>query len=153
MSAYIVDKPHIDTLVAGLALCELLDTDLHVAGAHLWRTNMDGVQARYPTDDPDELPGPVPFTDPATYRYQDPDLLPALRARGARALLQLLKAIRCYEYRSDTDPALYGSWAWTRLDELQAMLYAMLGVDNMEAIDTHPVYKRLYDACDWGIQA
>ena len=151
MSAYIVDKSHIDTLVAGLALCELLDTDLHVAGAHLWMTNMDGVQARYPKDAPDELPGPVPFTDPATYRYQDPDLLPALRARDTRALLQLLKAIRCYEYQSDNDPALYGSWAWTRLDELQAMLYAMLGVEDMDAIDTHPVYKRLYESLEWSL--
>ena len=151
MSAYIVDKPHIDTLVAGLALCELLDLDLHTAGAHLWITNVDGVAARYPTEAPDELPGPVPFTDPATYRYQDPDLLPALRAREPRALLQLLKAIRCYEYQSDNDPALYDSWAWARLDELQAMLYAMLGVEDMDALDAHPVYKRLYESLEWSL--
>ena len=151
MSAYIVDKPHIDTLVAGLALCELLDTDLHTAGAYLWRTNVDGVTARYPKNAPDELPGPLPFTDPATYRYQDPDLLPALRAREPRVLLQLLKAIRCYDYQSDADPAFSDSWAWARLDELQAMLYAMLGVEDMQGIDTHPVYKRLYDACEWSL--
>lgn len=151
MSAYIVGKPRIDTLVAGLALCELLDTDLHTAGAHLWMTNVVGVAARYPKDTPDALPGPVPFTDPATYRYQDPDLLPALRAREPRALLQLLKAIRCYEYQSDNDPALYDSWAWTRLEELRAMLYAMLGVDDMRGIDTHPVYKRLYESREWSL--
>ena len=151
MSAYIVDKPHIDTLVAGLALCELLDTDLHGAGAQLWMTNVDGVQARYPKDATEALPGPVPFTDPATYRYQDPDLLSALRAREPRALLQLLKAIRCYDYQSDNDPAFIDSWAWARLDELQAMLYAMLGVEDMDGIDTHPVYKRLYESCKWSL--
>ena len=151
MSAYIVDKPHIDTLVAGLALCELLDIDLHTAGAHLWIMNVDGVAARYPKEPQEMLPGPVPFTDPAMYRYQDPDLLPALRAREPRALLQLLKAIRCYEYQSDNDPALYDSWAWARLDELQAMLYAMLGVEDMDALDAHPVYKRLYESLEWSL--
>ncbi len=151
MSAFIVDKPHIDTLVAGLALCELLDIDLHLAGAHLWMTNVDGVQARYPKEAPEELPGPVPFTDPATYRYQDPDLLPALRARDTSAVLQLLKAIRCYDYQSDNAPDFTDSWAWQRLDELQAMLYAMLGVDSLDDIETHPVYGKLYDACEWSL--
>ena len=151
MSAYIVDKPHIDTLVAGLALCELLDLDLHTAGAQLWRTNIAGVAARYPQEAPDELPGPVPFTDPATYRYQDPDLLPTLRAREPRALLQLLKAIRCYAYQSGHDPAFDDSWAGARLDECQAMLYAMLGVEDMDGLDAIPHYKRLYESLEWSL--
>ena len=88
MSAWLVSKKHIDVLVHARSISkfwdvpenEMTDTEL---GKMLWRENMLSLEARYDDRiDDDLLEG---------YSYSEPKQFP---------IVNILKAIHCYEYQS-----------------------------------------------------
>ena len=111
MSAFIVDKEHIDLLVtAGLEFrsygplswwheatgkrYELTPQRAHEVGQMLWAENLASLVGRYPNDGSGERPGPIDFEDDMvlTYRYQ--------RIPGVPDIATVAKAVHCYEYQS-----------------------------------------------------
>lgn len=109
MSAYIVDKPHIDALVAAAIRLDASwwhdgdrayarREDPAVTGQMLVDANVESVSHRYPDDKLTELPGRldawwlVPYTFPKGRRP------PSLTA------VAILKAIDCYEYQACEPP-------------------------------------------------
>lgn len=112
MSAFIVDKVHIDLLItAGLEFrtytagfswwhegsgkrIELRDNTAHEVGQMLWAENLASVAGRYPNDSSGERPGPIGFEDDMvlTYRFE--------RVPGRMDIATVAKAIACYEYQS-----------------------------------------------------
>lgn len=112
MSAFVVDKPHIDALIqAGLSgnpWCRLswywdnptrsarleYDTADEV-GVMLWAENVRSVQGRYPdTIESGEYPGPIDFADEDVFAYTFPTNTRTLTP------VEALKALACYEYQS-----------------------------------------------------
>jgi len=118
MSAWIVDKKHIDALVSAALVCaqhdrssfrwydadgnhshELSYTDTERAtqvGKMLWAWNLASINARYvdTIEHPENCPGPVGFKGISTvdqYRFVRTPLIPPVA---------VLKAIACYEYQS-----------------------------------------------------
>lgn len=102
MSAFIVDKRHIDYLVkAALELGEGYATydgervtrfNATSVGSKLWAENIASVRYRYCNSEWDDMPGPVPTPSAVDYGYQDPGL--------EIDPIVTLSAIRCYEYQS-----------------------------------------------------
>jgi hypothetical protein len=110
MSAFIVDKAHIDLLVAagldfpthGALAWYTRDERAHrlngvnadEVGAMLWAENLASVAARYPDDASGERPGPIDLTDDdiAAYRWEN--------VPGRIDPIVVMKAIDCYEYQS-----------------------------------------------------
>lgn len=116
MSAYIVDKIHIDVLVsAGIAFGDNGDgirwdaspnpslpdfqhvtpESVNRVGRMLWAENLASVAHRYPHDVSGQRPGPADFTDSdvETYRFE--------RVNGFITPLPVLAAIASYEYQSN----------------------------------------------------
>lgn len=117
MSAYIVDKAHIDALVqAGLLAArrdrspsfrwgawpdpdnytqwELNDGNANEIGARLWLENAASVAARYPNDAEGEWPGPAGLTLAEIGAYEFEPLAEPL------TFAELIDAISGYEYQS-----------------------------------------------------
>ena len=116
MSAYIVDREDIDTLVTA-AVARSLTYDYHGTPRHvteataddvgrlLWVENLTSVAARYPNDVSGGRTGPCDLTDEEirTYRYPAPltrldvETGAAVGGPSAQATIEL---IRCYQYQS-----------------------------------------------------
>jgi hypothetical protein len=118
MSAFLVDKTHIDVLVRTAlegpryarnpsnawhsfrwwhedASHEVNETTVDAVGEMLWSENHASVEARYPSDTSGNRPGPSGLTDEAIlcgYSYTDPHY--------TLTVVEALQAIRCYEYQS-----------------------------------------------------
>ncbi len=113
MSAYVVNKRHIDALVTGALECgqrdrsrfswyhegqrhEVEDITESAAslGALLWRENVKSVQARYPESASDDLPRPSGFDadEAAFYRFEP--------LAESLTMVELLKAVHGYEYQT-----------------------------------------------------
>jgi hypothetical protein len=132
MSAYVVDRAHIDAIV-GTALCptnhggsglcdpdtgRILDlSDADWAGVELWSENLRSVAYRYPDDVSGERPGPVDLTDEEVYAYTFPKDWQRFRILTA---VETLKAIRGLEYQSCEHPEWETSWAYKFLQMLEA---------------------------------
>jgi hypothetical protein len=100
VSAWIVDRAHIDVLVQGLAESETVtDLDPDELGRRLWAENFASVAYRYPRDTGEgDRPGPIDFrdSDVETYTYRRP---------GKKIDRQgLLVAMDCYAYQSCEHP-------------------------------------------------
>lgn len=84
MSAYIVEKEHIDYLVKAIIKYGLR-TDANQVGKMLWTENIKSVNYRYSETTP-----------PYEYKYSEaPEIEP----------VQLIKSIHCYEYQSCEHPS------------------------------------------------
>ena len=112
MSAWIVDRAHIDLMVtAGLDFSgqhlslrwwwdnplrsdELTPLNADAVGRMLWAENLASVAARYPADKSGERPGPSGFRDEDVESYRF-DSIP-----GRIDPVVVLKSIDCYEYQS-----------------------------------------------------
>lgn len=119
MSAWIVDRAHIDVLVQ--ALCEgeyVTDRDPDEVGRVLWRENLASVAYRYPRDVDGDRPGPLDFrdSDVDTYTYRRPS-----RRIEPSAVLS---AVNCYDYQSCEHPGWETSraraWVTALADALEA---------------------------------
>lgn len=149
MSAYIVDRHHIDFLVRSAVKVEWLDrspfrfwhdgdmievgrqnaTDF---GRMLWAENVKSVAYRYPRDTVSELPGPRPFdaNTVRNYMWRENDRLMGWSCIAA------LKAIDGYEYQSCEHPEWEGSLAQGFCQALRKRLIGHLPG---------------YDECPWEI--
>ena len=114
MSAWVVDKKHIDLLItAGLMFPQmrmrntyqewtrdnhhvrLTDENADAIGGQLWAENYTSVKSLYGvTDDSEDVPGPADFeaTQVLTYTFT--------RVPGTLDPVVVLKALDCYEYQS-----------------------------------------------------
>ena len=101
MSAYIVDKEHIDYLVFTAKTWRAMrvhhngqwhEMTPRELGQMLWDENTRSVEHRYPSDRIDQLPGTI---GDAPYIY---DASPKVWARLDP--VQVLKALKCYEYQA-----------------------------------------------------
>lgn len=143
MSAYIVDKNHIDYLLEAAVTFErgrfnwyhnqeqhqlkgYDDESRRAVGQMLWDENVKSVMARYPSDSPEELPGPgLP-----TYQYE-----PANVCWMKMDPVQVLKAVACYEYQS----CEHAEWGTS---SAQVFVHTLRGI----AIRALPGYE----AAQWG---
>jgi hypothetical protein len=138
MSAFIVDKAHIDALVdcfnRGPRDANAADWANHVGsrfvdqdalGRLLWLENLKSVAARYPDDKSGQRPGPCGVTDDAIAAYE--------YAQPARRLtiVEAFKAIACYEYQSCEHRGWEKSDAHTICEQLRhALISALPGYDE-----------------------
>ena len=109
MSAFMVDKEHIDILIR-VAMrgpeggqhqwyrpyfqCQSINEEMaDVIGAELVRANMQSIEARYPdTRQGGGVPGPHDHYWEQSYRYADPGY--------DMTIVEAFKAIDCYEYQA-----------------------------------------------------
>lgn len=93
MSAWIVSKPHIDCLVQAMIVEGIVPMEqADETGQVLWEENVISVQYRYRGESRLTLPGPIEYTDPATYKFT-----------GVEAPLDDLivwRQLDCYEYQT-----------------------------------------------------
>jgi hypothetical protein len=145
MSAYMLDKAHIDALVA-TALdgptdipvqsgqwncytprfgedCRKLqynDNSADVLGELLVKENLSSILSRYPdcAEDPSNLPGPADSYWSAPYHFPI----------GTKRLtiVQALKAIDCYEYQSCEHPEWENSFAHKFCEQFKGSLITFL---------------------------
>lgn len=98
MSAWIVSKTHIDSLVqAGIEREMVRPEDATEFGRMLWAENLASIHARYPdTRDGGMYPGPIDFKaeDVETYTYEPLDGS-SLDAEGV-----VFMAAGCYDYQT-----------------------------------------------------
>ena len=133
MSAYIVDKEHIDAMLhAGLMYgkqypvrfpiagdwdntLELNVETVHKIGKMLWMENARSVSSRYPNDKPGTWPGPAGLTldDVLSYHYQ---------ATRAITPIEGLKLIHYYRYQTCEHEGFETSDAAAFCKELEALL-------------------------------
>ena len=111
MSAFIVDKIHIDGLVQAMLESNgfhspfryffkdkshaVVKENANDIGSMLWEENLKSIDSRYPDCKEDgKYPGPIDFStkDIVSYTYK--------RASQRVKLIDALKAIDCYEYQT-----------------------------------------------------
>lgn len=153
MSAYIVDKAHIDALAtlyvkgpAGVVVSpfnawmlelhwrDRLDgykqqgeTDADALGYLLWAENERSVAYRYPDDKPGELPGPVGLSSDDIINYH-------LSGWGRRLTVpEAFKAIKGYQYQSCEHPGWRQSDAYEITEALKdALIRYVPGYDDAD---------------------
>lgn len=70
MSAYLVDREHIDTIVTAACAWEvILPSEADILGQVLWTANLLSVATRYPGDRSGDRPGPIGLTDDEIQSY------------------------------------------------------------------------------------
>lgn len=145
MSAFVVDREHIDALLEramapsgyGGDRFHWYDRDAESwhelisyenageVGRMLWAENVKSVQYRYDDEPVSDLPGPAGLSDEEVdgYSYTTP-------ARRL-TIVQALKAISCYEYQSCEHPGWETSSAYGFCDALRHKLIGQLpGYDD-----------------------
>ena len=153
MSAWIVSREHIDTLVTAAVALKIVGDDetdrgilggtgsaMDRAGQLLWSENLESVAYRYPNDTGNgDRPGPCSFTDDQAGAY-------TFTARPTEDLAVIAKAAACLDYQSCEHPG------WNL-----SLARAIVG-DILEAIATRTglapdLLNNLpgYDAAPWGI--
>ena len=130
MSAYVVNKRHIDALVTAAVESapigayfgrERVDySNADAVGAALWRANVESVAFRYPNDAEGEWPGPVGLTRAEVDAYTFEPLLVPLSP------VELLVALRGYEYQSCERPDWRDSDAYTFCRGLESLMLRRL---------------------------
>lgn len=143
MSAWIVERGHIDVLVAaGVGYQVIPVTDAVGTGARLWRENHESVNFRYREDESTPAYGPAPH--------------PTERLHP----VAVLKALDCYDYQS----CEHDGWASSAAAEFTTLLRLAVftaepalakmirdahyadGQKQTNAYTAHPVY----DQAPWG---
>lgn len=128
MSAYVVDKVHIDLLITAALKCgrspftfsngagpsERLDfTNADEVGAMLWQANVDSVNYRY--DEPETVEEDYKFSE----------------LRGPIDPVTVIKAIECYDYQSCETPMWRDSMANAFCEALTSRMHGLLpGYDD-----------------------
>lgn len=140
MSAYLVDKVHIDLLADVVRrgpdgwivspsrpwdVPLYLDDDLRTRdaiGLELWRENLRSINARYPDtiDDPDAIPGPAGVGPAQIEAYRFTRINPRLTAGEAA------KAIACLRYQSCEHKGWEKSRAAEILRQVEELLLTLL---------------------------
>lgn len=151
MSAYMIDREHVDYLIAaalhygrrggafrwyweapngeGLVSGELPTGDKARAsevGRMLWRENLRSIHARYPDtiDNPENIPGPCD-EDFGAYTYTHPGRLLSIDP------VQVLASVKCYAYQACEHEGWKASEAKTFADALKdAAINALPGYDE-----------------------
>lgn len=124
MSAWIVSKAHIDTLVQALITEGVVPMDqANETGRTLWAENLKSVASRYPRDRDGERPGPCDFrdSDVETYTFE-----------GVEAPLDDLIVwhnVGCYSYQSCEHDEWDESYAHHLADILNIVYGARHGVE------------------------
>lgn len=126
MSAFVVDKKHIDVLVRA-AISKSYHDELRYyhegtwrevnheradeVGQMLWDANVRSVSYRYPHDSLESLPGRVdsPWLKPYSYDFQAPVV----------TAVEVLKAIACFDYQSCEHPDWEASEAYSFCEGLR----------------------------------
>jgi hypothetical protein len=144
MSAYMVDRDHIKFLITAAQSRRLLgpssglrwyhndvshelkpgDRDAaSKAGQMLWDANAESINARYPdtVGKPERMPGPI--DEPFVYAHSSnwPDEID---------MVQVLKAIRCFNYQACEYDGWYKSEAYAFLESLQT--HAIMALPGYE---------------------
>lgn len=154
MSAWIVNKAHVDCLVQAMIVEGIVSTEqADETGRLLWEENVTSVQHYYGGETRETLPGQGEYTDPATYRFS-----------GVEAPLDDLivwRQLDCYEYQTcehdgwregtewDADTQRYSIVTGARRraralhDALDGIYRSRFGVDSS--------YDVPYDGLPWGI--
>ena len=88
MSAYIMDREDLDSIVHGILQRELADLPPNDLGRMLWAENLRSVAARYPRDTDGTRPGPVGFRDGDVKTYSF-----TFRAENTRLSDQALRTL------------------------------------------------------------
>lgn len=126
MSAFVVDKRHIDVLVRAAisydyhgrlyyyhngSSKEVNHQNADEVGQMLWNANVASVLYRYPHDSLESLPGRVdsPWLVPYSYDFQT----------TAITAVEVLKAIACFDYQSCEHPDYEASEAHSFCQALQ----------------------------------
>jgi hypothetical protein len=158
MSAYVVNKRHIDALVTGgleemrrsrsssfrwyqddQPAAELTWDQADAVGQMLWTENILSVEYRYPdlkgfADNENSLPGPIGLDRDEAYTFQP--------LNEPLSAVELLKALHCYEYQSCEHPAWATSSAKAFAEALErATMRRLPGYDdaNWEVASDRPV--------------
>jgi hypothetical protein len=133
MSAWIVTKNHIDTLVYwGLRTGLIEAPQQDRAGRDLWRENVTSVTTRYPNEPVEDLPGPIDFTEAQVdaYTFELPAPVPStgyyLEFEPGNPR-HAWKQVECYEYQSCEHSGYGRSWAKSFCDGLAAELRKLGG--------------------------
>lgn len=145
MSAWIVDKEHIDMMVTAIIRSEIVQVSAEPdeIGRQLWAENVKSIHARYPdtAENDCDYPGPCDFTslDVDLYHYEP---TPLLDVTG------LANAFRCYDYQT------------CEHDDYRTGAIAPLVVQMAEALEAHPDYDEHRTSRDvpwalsgWGVTA
>lgn len=156
MSAFVVGKRHIDTIVTaatqgpmetnggiarGVTWYGVNDPDTHETlrhddadriGLELWSENVRSVAYRYPQDTGNgDRPGPIDLTDDDVRTYTA-TVVPRLPA------LAIIKAIHCLEYQSCEHPGWQESWSRRFLENMKdSLVGAIPGYNEAEWEVTH----------------
>lgn len=153
MSAFVVDKVHIDVIVAGLrggtrgAGLNARAIDPDATGAELVAENVVSVACRYPDDDVEagELPGPADPYYLRGYRWTDPGFRPTAA--------EMYAAVRCLEYQSCEHPGWEGSAAAALCAGVRAEIEATVSAARRYAraaeSSGRPASWPAYDAAPW----
>ena len=151
MSAFIVDKVHIDML---LAIAQHGPPDAnHISGSPWWNViagrnvnalgdmlvaeNVKSVTARYPDNDDRKLPGPTVQYWQLPFSYKRPAYIPTV--------LEAFSVIDCYEYQSCEHDEWPQSEAQAFCHDLRKELtHALPGQDNITwGWDESEIQKKL----------
>tara|TARA_R110000824_G_scaffold139482_2_gene304594 strand:- start:207 stop:674 length:468 start_codon:yes stop_codon:yes gene_type:complete len=129
MSAYIVSKKHIDTLLTVAYGDNLITKDLTATGEILRLANLESIHAKYQDtrghdSDSDRLPGYV--WDCVPYQYEiAPLLFIYSEAYPPRREIQIIAALRlldCYEYQTSEFSGWVDSQAFKECHHIRATL-------------------------------
>jgi hypothetical protein len=133
MSAFIVDKEHIDRIVSAASAANKLPRpgSENEIGRMLWRENLISVAARYPGDGDGDRPGPSDFkdSDVDTYVWTPTDIITGNALR---------KTLACLRYQSCEHDGWPTSAACAFIERL------------MPAEDMSARGKQLEEATPWG---
>lgn len=155
MSAWIVSKTHIDSLVQALIEADLIDPDkATTTGRMLWRENLRSINYRYPDTigaRAGSYPGPLGFGPKAVtdYTYEP------LEGKAFDAPHVVNKAAGCYDYQTCEHPGYARSKARLLVLALSGAtshaerfkLDAPWGIDKRDAFVTAaPAYHDAYES-------
>lgn len=145
MSAYIVSEDHIDYLVTaaielgtngGYGLYwqdqRVTRNNATAFGAMLLRENIASVQRRYSDTEYADLPGPLvtPFVSEYTYRRFSAS---PFSGHDLDTIVQVLKAVSCYEYQSCEHAGWEMSDAKRACDQIRSgYIYRLPGYEDAE---------------------
>ena len=140
MSAFVVSKAHIDSIVQAAKTCnagyrrgsltfrgQTVDTTTgNALGRELWQENVASVLYLYPHDTMDTMPGPRGMDHESILSYHCP-----VFATKPFLAVAALKALDCYEYQSCEHPGWETSEAREFVERMRGCLIGMLpGYDD-----------------------
>lgn len=145
MSAWIVSKGHIDALVQGLVVEQLVEmNDAAATGRLLWEECRRSVAYRYPNDADGEWPGPIDLTIADINAYV-PEMIES-PLNDAKLAHQLA----CYGYQSCEHP----EWETSEAYRLVKTLEGVIGLRNgCDVTDPNSLWNwtRRSEPLPWGI--